>query len=83
MGEIYVIAVHPDFHGLGLGRSLTEAGLASIAARGVQVGMLYVDEANTAAVSLYRSLGFTVHRRDQAVVATLQPTHPSTSGATT
>ena len=83
MGEIYVIAVHPDFHGLGLGRSLTEAGLDSIAARGVQVGMLYVDEANTAAVSLYSSLGFTVHRRDQAVVATLEPAHPPTPGATT
>jgi mycothiol synthase len=83
MGEIYVVAVHPDFHGLGLGRSLTEAGLDSIAARGVQVGMLYVDEANTAAVSLYRSLGFVVHRRDQAVVATLEPAPPSTPGAAT
>jgi mycothiol synthase len=83
MGEIYVVAVHPDFHGLGLGRSLTEAGLDSIAARGAKVGMLYVDEANTAAVSLYLSLGFVVHRRDQAVVATLEPAPPSTPGAAT
>ena len=80
MGEIYVIAVHPDFHGLGLGRALTEAGLDSIAARGVQVGMLYVDQANTAAVALYRSLGFEVHRTDQALVATVRPTRPSPLG---
>ena len=68
LGEIYVIAVHPDFHGLGLGKALTVAGLASIAARGVTTGMLYVDHHNTAAVGLYRSLGFTVHRTDRAYV---------------
>jgi mycothiol synthase len=66
MGEIYVVAVHPDFHGLGLGRALTRAGLASIAARGITTGMLFVDQHNTAAVELYRSLGFTVHRTDHA-----------------
>jgi mycothiol synthase len=68
LGEIYVIAVHPDFHGLGLGKALTVAGLASIAERGVTTGMLYVDHHNTAAVGLYRSLGFTVHRTDRAYV---------------
>lgn len=66
MGEIYVIAVHPDFHGHGLGRALTRAGLASIAARGITTGMLFVDQHNTTAVDLYRSLGFTVHRTDHA-----------------
>jgi mycothiol synthase len=68
MGEIYVVAVHPDFHGLGLGRALTEAGLASIAARGIGVGMLHVDGDNTAAFGLYRSMGFTIHHTDQAFV---------------
>jgi len=66
LGEIYVIAVDPDFQGLGLGNQLTLAGLASIAARGVDVGMLYVDGGNATAVTMYERLGFTVHRTDRA-----------------
>ena len=66
LGEIYVIAVDPDFHGLGLGRALTLAGLEHLTARGVPVGMLYVDADNAPAMKLYDSLGFTVHRTDQA-----------------
>jgi mycothiol synthase len=63
VGEIYVIAVDPAFHGRGLGRELTLAGLDSIAARGVTLANLYVDAANQPAVALYRQLGFDVHRR--------------------
>ena len=66
LGEIYVIAVDPDFHGLGLGRALTLAGLQHLTARGVPVAMLYVDADNAPAMKLYDSLGFTVHRTDQA-----------------
>ena len=61
LGEIYVIAVDPDFHGSGLGRALTLAGLAHLAAQSVTVGMLHVEQDNTAAVSLYRTLGFSHH----------------------
>jgi mycothiol synthase len=58
VGEIYVIAVHPDFHGLGLGRALTIAGLRHLADTGSTRAMLYVEADNTAAVRLYESLGF-------------------------
>ena len=69
LGEIYVIAVDPDFQGLGLGKQLTLAGLASIADRGVTVGMLYVDGGNAAAVTMYERLGFSVERTDRAYAA--------------
>lgn len=66
IGEIYVIAVDPDFHGRGLGKQLTLAGLDSMADRGVRHANLYVDADNVAAVGLYHRLGFTIHRSRQA-----------------
>ncbi len=64
IGEIYVIAVDPDFHGLGLGRALTLAGLDHLAGLGITHGMLFVDADNTSAVGLYETLGFAVQRTD-------------------
>ena len=74
LGEIYVISVDPDFHGRGWGRALTRAGLEWLASRSLSTGMLYVDGANTAAVALYRSMGFTTHHRDRSYVTTVPPT---------
>jgi mycothiol synthase len=66
LGEIYVIGADPSRHGRGLGRALTTAGLESLAARGITVGMLYVDADNDAAGGLYRALGFVTPRTDRA-----------------
>jgi len=66
IGEIFVIGVDPSHHGQGLGRALALDGLARLAARGLTIGMLFVDGANTGALALYRALGFTVHRTDRA-----------------
>lgn len=69
LGEIYVIAVDPDFQGRRLGRELVLAGLESLAAKGVRTGMLYVDHDNESARRLYASLGFTDDHVDRAYVA--------------
>jgi mycothiol synthase len=67
LGEIYVIAVDPDFGGRRLGRALTLAGLDWMhRVRDVDHGMLYVDGANEPAVRLYTSIGFTVDHTDRA-----------------
>ncbi|WP_181243479.1 mycothiol synthase [Glaciihabitans tibetensis] len=57
-GEFYVVGIDPDSQGAGLGRRLTVAGLARLRHRGIRSAHLYVEGDNTAAVRLYRSLGF-------------------------
>jgi mycothiol synthase len=58
-GEIYVIGIHPDAAGRGLGRTLMNAGFRRLHERGIRTADLYVDADNRAAVHLYRALGFT------------------------
>lgn len=73
LGEIYVIAVDPDFQGLGIGRSLVIAGLAHLAAEGLETGMLYVDADNEPAMTLYSGLGFEVDHTDRAYTGDVPP----------
>jgi mycothiol synthase len=74
LGEIYVVAVDPDWQGTGLGRKLTLAGLDYLAGKGLKVGMLYVDATNRSALKLYVDLGFTIDHIDRAYAAEIRPT---------
>ncbi|GIE80004.1 mycothiol acetyltransferase [Actinoplanes philippinensis] len=64
LGEIYVLGVDPSGHRRGLGAALSVAGLQYLAGRGLTVAGLYVDESNSAAVKLYRGLGFEIFKTD-------------------
>lgn len=58
VGEVYVVGVHPDFHGRGLAGPLTGLGLAHLARRGVSEVELYVEADNTPALATYSRAGF-------------------------
>ncbi len=58
LGEIYVLAVNPDYKGQGVGRDLTITGLNYLKYQGLNNVMLYVGVENTPAFNLYKSLGF-------------------------
>jgi mycothiol synthase len=73
LGEIYVIGVDPSFHGRGLGRAITLTALDYLSAKGITIGMLYVDADNAAARALYDRLGFTRHHTDRSYVRVVSP----------
>ncbi|WP_091108927.1 mycothiol synthase [Geodermatophilus dictyosporus] len=64
VGEVYVLGIDPDAQGLGLGRALTDRGLAHLRARGLEQVLLYVEEDNLAAVRLYEGRGFSRYAVD-------------------
>ena len=66
LGEIFVIAVDPDFHGRGLGGPMTLAGLEWLSAQGVTVANLYVEADNHPALATYDRLGFVTHSTNRA-----------------
>ena len=66
IGEIFAIAVDPDFHGQGIGKPLTVSGLNHLASKGITTGMLYVEADNAAAIHIYRQIGFSEFSRNRA-----------------
>ena len=58
LGEIYVLAVNPDYKGQGVGRDLTITGLNYLKYQGLNNVMLYVGVENKPAFNLYKSIGF-------------------------
>ena len=58
LGEIYAIAIDPNFHGRGLGKQMTEAGLNYLSSEGMKTGMLYVESDNAPALHIYKKIGF-------------------------
>ena len=58
-GEVYVLGVSPAAQGMRLGAALLVAGLRWLAGRGCTEVLLYVDDSNTSAMSLYERNGFT------------------------
>ena len=66
-GEIYIISVHPDHQGKGLGAAALRAGLNSIHSRGVHRASLYVDDSNEPAIAMYTQHGFQTVRMDRVL----------------
>ncbi|GAB3159025.1 mycothiol synthase [Myceligenerans halotolerans] len=57
-GEIYAIGVAPEAQGEGLGRLMTDIGLAHLARAGVDRAVLYVEGDNAPALATYKRAGF-------------------------
>ena len=58
--QINNIAVHPDCRGLGLGEALMRYAIAKSREAGAAFMTLEVRQSNTAALTLYKKLGFEV-----------------------
>jgi mycothiol synthase len=65
IGEIYQIAVDPDFQGQGLGKRLILSAENYLFSKGFKYLILYVDESNSVALRLYSSLGFKTSNIDK------------------
>lgn len=57
-GEIYAIGVAPEGQGAGLGRLMTDVGLAHLARVGARRAVLYVEGDNAPALATYKRAGF-------------------------
>ncbi|MFC6359498.1 mycothiol synthase [Luteococcus peritonei] len=74
LGEVYVIGVHPDAAGRGIGRALLSAGLAHLADKGVRRVRLYVEASERRVVTMYLSAGFVEITRDASYTTSAKDT---------
>ena len=63
-GQVRVLGVDPAVQGRGVGRRLLAAGLDQLSRTGSRRVILYVDSADSVAVQMYESAGFSVAHRD-------------------
>lgn len=64
LGEVYVLAVHPERSGAGIGRFLLAAGLEHLRRTGCTRVLLYVEADQTRVVQMYTRASFEVTHRD-------------------
>ncbi len=81
--ELVYLGLAPKVRGIGLGRGLVTLALDSAARRGARQVILAVDEGNTPALALYRSLGFTHSARKLALIFALSASARSGGGLST
>ncbi len=58
LGEIYVLAVLPEFQNRGLGKQLMLWALQHLRKKGLSEAILYVDAKNVKAMKIYQEIGF-------------------------
>lgn len=70
-GELYVVAVHPDHTGTGLGKVVVAEALQVLGEQGLATASLYVDGTNQPAVALYTAAGFVEQHVDRCFATIL------------
>lgn len=63
-GEMYLLFVHPNHAGRGVGRTLLDAAHGALRAAGCREAFLYAHEENERALAVYEAAGY---RRDGSV----------------
>src|SRR5262249_38468734 len=63
-GEMYLLFVHPDHAGRGVGKALLEAAHEALRSAGCREVFLYTHEQNARAIAVYEAAGY---RRDGTV----------------
>lgn len=59
-GQIFMLGVEPSYRNKGIGKELLLAGLSYLKGKRLRFAQLTVDSENTAAMALYRSIGFEI-----------------------